>query len=67
MVLQVFINFKKHNTSHVLATLLLFYEFNENTGQTVNDYQATHTGTLGISQNDVINDPLWTTVFKIFM
>ena len=41
-----------------LATLLLSYEFNENAGQIVNDYQATNIGTLGISQYDLINDPI---------
>ena len=60
-------SFKENNIRSSLATLLLFYEFNENSGQRVIDYQSTHTGTLGISQNNFINDPQWNTVFNIFM
>ena len=68
MVLQVYIYRRKnHNTTFSLATLLLFYEFNENAEQIVTDYEAIHIGTLGISQYDLINDPLWTIVFKILM
>ena len=47
---------------------MLFYEFNENAGQTVTDYQGGHIGTLGISQSDQVNDPSWSTVKnKIFI